>query len=137
MERYLLGLLVVLFLFLVTDGVNSQQGVATPGTKLTSRPNISIAVRNPGGIKNLKYGDTCVTEGHAELTAIGEDGGRVLVDYRSNEVSYGCPNGTIGFVDSKTWRDLVQWSQEQRLKLDQLERDRGVVRDLMQKFERK
>lgn len=137
MERYLLGLLVVMFLVVATHGVHSQQGTVAPGTKVLSRPNIQIAVRNLGGIGDMAYGDTCNTENLAELTAIGEDNGRVLVDYRAKQANYGCPNGTLGFVDGKIWKDLVQWSQDQRRKIEQLENDKNIVRDLLQKYKQK
>jgi len=108
-----------------------------PGTKILVHSNVLIHIRNDDGIGDKKYGDQCSAHRGNEILALGEHDGRVLVRYSSSDTgSFYCPDGTIGFISLADWKESERWSAEERRRLDQLEKDKAIVRELMQKFNR-
>ena len=83
------------------------------------------------GKSNLQYRDSCITKIGGEITVIGVEGGRALVEYQAPGTPMGtaCPSGVMFFVLKE---DLAEMAVEYERICTEREEEKALVKRLLE-----
>ena len=92
-----------------------------------------LKIRNPSGVANWAYNETCLMEAGNQLTVRGFIDERPVVEYskiKSLSVSR-CPTGVISVISREEWLYFAQVNEEERSAFEKDARERKLLEDIL------